>query len=271
MAGKLRPILRWHGGKFRLASWIISHLPEHRIYVEPFGGAGSVLLKKPRAYAEIYNDIDDQLFNLFMVIREKPDELVMALRYTPFSRREFEISHIKHPDPVENARRLLIRSFMGFGADSASNVSRPTGFRSKSNRSGTTPAHDWASYMDQIHTFAERFRGVVIECRDAFEVMEANDALDTLHYVDPPYVEETRKRVGAYKFEFGPHNDLLEFLCQLKGSVVLSGYDNELYRGRLDGWEIQKREALADGGGKRTEVLWIKNNENLGQSRMKFL
>lgn len=256
-----RPLLRWHGGKYRLATWIISNFPAHRVYVEPYGGAGSVLLAKPRAYCEVWNDLDDNVFNLFQVMRTNYRALEDALRLTPFSRRELEIACTDHPDPIEKARRLIIRSFMGHGSDSASDINRATGFRSNSNRSHTTPAHDWVNYERHMHQLADRIRGVILECRDAREVMDQHDAPETLHYLDPPYLERTRKRYGAYRFEMtdAEHKAMLDHANGLKGKVLISAYEDRLYDVELGerGWFKVTRAAVADGAQKRLEVLWL--------------
>ncbi len=255
-----RPVLRYFGGKFRLADWIISHLGDHRVYVEPFGGAASVLMKKPRSYGEVYNDLDDSLYSLFNVLGHKTNHLKLKalVEATPFSRREFELAHVYHPDPVEKARRLIVRSFMGFGADSATNLESKTGFRSNSNRSGTTPAHDWVNWPQHIPCFYERIKGVVIECKDAKEVMATHDSEDTVFYVDPPYHHATR-RGGRYKHEMDDrdHLELIQFLKTLQGRVLLSGYDSDMYDGLLD-WQKVTKEARADKAGKRLECLWVK-------------
>lgn len=254
-----RPVLRYFGGKFRLADWIISHFPEHRVYVEPYGGAASVLMKKTRSYAEVYNDIDDSLYSLFCVLKDPSAsfELEKRLVATPFARREFELAHCYHPDNIEKARRLIVRSFMGFGADSAANLESKTGFRSNSNRSGTTPAHDWVNYPSCIRDFSERLRGVVIEHRDALDVMKTHDSEKTLHYVDPPYSTDTR-RGGRYKHEMKneDHEELIECLKSLKGKVIVSGYSHPIYESL--GWKREVKQARADKAGLREEVLWIK-------------
>lgn len=193
MSAPTRPVLRWYGGKWRLAPWIIAHFPAHRVYVEPFGGAGSVLLRKPRAYAEVWNDLDGEAVNLFRVLRDEAEaqRLIDALRLTPFSRDEFLSARDVCDEPVERARRLIAYSFMGFGANAHARV--PTGFRSNSNRSGTTPAHDWANYPDALAYAVNRLSGVVVENKDAKAVMATHDSPVTLHYVDPPYVWQTRR------------------------------------------------------------------------------
>jgi len=251
-----RPILRWHGGKWRLAEWIISHIPRHRVYVEPFGGAGSVLLRKPRSYAEVYNDLDGEVVNLFRVARDHGEDLRRALELTPFSRKEFADSYLETADPIEQARRTVIRSFMGFGSNSHN---KATGFRANSNRSGTTPAHDWRNYPDAFGDVIDRLRGVVIENRNAADVMAAHDGEETVHYVDPPYVAATRDKGRDYRHEMtdADHEALADTLHGLHGVVVLSGYRSEMYDALYKGWRRVDRHALADGARDRVESLWI--------------
>lgn len=251
-----RPLLRYHGGKWMLAPWIISHFPAHRVYVEPFGGAASVLLRKNRSYAEIYNDLDGEIVNLFRVVRTDGEALRTALELTPFSRTDFRESYEPSEDPLEQARRTVVRSFMGFGSNSHN---QNTGFRSNSNRSGTTPAHDWRNYPGSLGALIERLRGVCIENRDACEVMSTHDGLETLHYVDPPYVAATRNAGEDYRHEMNDedHRALAAVLHTLRGSVIVSGYPCALYDSCYGDWRRVERAALADGARKRVEVLWM--------------
>ena len=180
MSDPTRPILRYHGGKWILAPWIIAHFPKHRVYTEPYGGGGSVLIRKPRSYAEVYNDLDGEVVNLFRIARDRGDELRKALRLTPFARDEYENSQRDVPCPLERARRMVVASFMGFGSDALKCGSR-TGFRSNSNRGGSMPAHDWANYPDALEWIQARLQAVVIENRPALEIMACHDSPTTLH------------------------------------------------------------------------------------------
>jgi DNA adenine methylase len=258
-----RPVVRWFGGKWKMAPTIIKHFAAHRVYVEPFGGGGSVLLRKPRSYAEIYNDLDGDIVNLFRVLRDEAlsARLIEQLRLTPFAREEFKAAYALTDEPIERARRLITLSFQGFGSNA--HARRSTGFRSNSNRLGTTPAHDWGNFPDALAVAIDRLRGVVIENRDACEVMAQQDSDKTLHYVDPPYIHSTRGRNDKqrqYRHEMNDeqHRELLAFLPSLKGHVVLSGYAHPMYDEALPGWRRVEFNALADGALPRKEVLWIK-------------
>ncbi len=270
-----RPVLRWHGGKWRLAPWIIAHFPEHRIYTEVYGGAASVLMRKSRCYAEVYNDLDGEIVNLFRVLqdRETSAELRRLLSLTPFAREEFNLAYTSSEEPVERARRLVILGFMGFGSNGHNTAVR-TGFRATSNRSGTTPAHDWAHWPEKMGALVERLQGVVIESKDAFAVLEQHDAPDCLHYVDPPYVHSTRDLGGdngahqrdyRHEMDDNEHRRLAQLLHSLKGMVVLSGYPCALYDEELfKDWNRVEKAAFADGARKRIEVLWMNDAAVLG-------
>jgi DNA adenine methylase len=260
--------VRYHGGKWVLAPWIVRHFPAHRIYVEPFGGGGSVLLRKPRSFGEVYNDLDGEVVNLFLVARDQGLELQRRLALTPFSRAEFDLSYKISSDAVEQARRTVVRAGMGF----ASNLTRPnrdgspqrTGFRCNGWRSNTSAPRDWAGLPDSYAAIISRLQGVVIENRDAAKIILTQDAIDTLFYIDPPYVHSTRTADAggthrAYRHELNDqqHEDLAALLHQLKGMVVLSGYGCDLYKRLYRDWHRVEKSTYADGARARVEVLWL--------------
>lgn len=266
MTFPMRPIMRYHGGKWRLASWVISHFPSHRVYVEPFGGAGSVLLRKPPSFAEIYNDIDGEVVNIFRVLRDPATaaDLRERCRLTAFARAEFELAYEHSDEPVERARRMLVRSWMGHGASGVRK--HRTGFRVNPHRQNTTATDDWRKWPDAIPGFIERLKRVALESRPAAKLIETHDSAETLFYLDPPYPFSTRsqkrKRGDLYhgythELTDDDHAALLAQIVNLKGMCVVSGYACELYDNALHSWRREAKVAFADRGEKRTEVLWI--------------
>ncbi|QHF10376.1 DNA adenine methylase [Pseudomonas syringae] len=260
------PVIRYHGGKFRIASWVIEHFPPHHTYTEAFGGAAGVLMQKPRAYAEVYNDLDGDIVNLFRVLQDSSTRAALTeqLVLTPYARAEFDQAWAEKTDPVDRARCTIIRAMMGFG--SAGATKGTTGFRIDTKRQYGTAQHLWAAYPEQIAAIGQRLSGLLIENRPAKEVIEAHDTPNTLHYVDPPYMHDTRVKGAAkgryYKYELDDvgHKDLLASLLKVDGMVVLSGYDSELYNDTLLGWNTNSttaRISAGRGGSTRKECLWL--------------
>lgn len=259
-----RPALRYHGGKFRLAPWIIQFFPPHGCYVEPFGGAAGVLLRKPRVYAEVYNDLDGEIVNFFRVVRDPAmrADLIEACRLTPYAREEFNQAYEATDDPLERARRTCIRAAMGFGSAGATKAT--TGFRTDTRRNYGTAQHNWMDYPGSLGVIGERFAGVLIENRDAIDVIQSHDGQDTLYFVDPPYVHSTRamRNKGGYRHELDDegHRRLIAALLDVDGMVVLCGYRNPLYDSELSDWRRHDTSARISGRrgtSLRTESVWI--------------
>lgn len=259
-----RPALRYHGGKFRLAQWVLQFFPPHEIYTEAFGGAAGVLLQKPRSHAEVYNDLDGDIVNFFQVLRDPATRaaLVQACALTPYARAEFDQAWEPTSDPIERARRTAIRAQMGFGSAGATKGS--TGMRTDTKRKYSTAQMDWSTYPDAIAAAGSRFTGILIENRTAIEVLQQHDTPTTMHFVDPPYMHATRvlRSQGGYRHEMDDdaHEDLLAALQTLQGFVVLCGYDSDTYNDLLPGWERHSTVARISAGrgvGLRTEVVWL--------------
>ncbi|OHV85942.1 DNA adenine methylase [Ensifer sp. LCM 4579] len=256
MSAPTRPVLRWHGSKWRIAPWVVGHFPPHRVYVEPFGGSAGVILRKPRALSEIYNDLDRDLVRMFRVIRERPESLALALELTPYARDEYRSLYEPADCDVEAARRFIARSFMGMSSKGA--MAR-SGFDSRVNPDGFGGRlRSLLEVPEQVIAVAERFRHVVIENCDALQLVRRFSRDDALLYVDPPYLAETRSgRYYAHEMTDEQHAALLDALKASEAHVVLSGYPSALYDAALADWLRVESPAYTDGGHARTEVLWI--------------
>lgn len=264
-AGTLkRPPLRYHGGKWKIAPWIISHFPSHRTYVEVFGGGAGVMLRKPQSTIEVYNDLEGQVVNFFRVIRNQVqlDELLHLLSLTPFSREEFELSHELSEDPVEAARRFVTRLQFGHGTSSM-DPRDSNGFRSCDIRAGKSYAREWTGIPEAVALAAERFRPVTIEHLDFRKLIPKFDDPATLFYVDPPYPMFTRQAGGkgyVHEMSNACHRQLAWLLKNSKAKVIISSYPNPLYDELFEDWNSTQKATTANGqvgAVPRTESLWM--------------
>lgn len=222
-----RPALDYYGGKWACANKIISLFPEHKSFVDVFCGAGSITLRKPRSKNEIINDINGEIVNFFSVLRDNNLELRERLEKTPYGRDEYYNCRSEAECKIERARRTVVKSWFGIG-DSLDNE---TGFRVSLSQGGSTTG-PWLTYVDYLHLYSHRLRGVIIENLDWREAIKRYDKPDTLFYLDPPYLQSSRSKKHAYKYDWdlSDHVELLASLGQIEGNFFLSGYNEGPYK-----------------------------------------
>jgi len=260
----LRAPVMWFGGKGGLRAKIAPLIPQGARYIEPFAGAASLFWSRPRSPIEVLNDLDGRVVALFRVLQDDAlsRELEERLYYTPYSRSEFVRALSVLADPtapvLDTAWAFFVAQNQGF-----SGLSRTEGDWGR-NASETSHVGGWTRKTSRISAWAERLRGVYIEQRPAIGVIRYWDSPDAVMYCDPPYLPETRKH-GRYAHEmtYQDHIELLEVLMQLRGRVVLSGYDSPLYRVlEHGGWERIELDAPDHRrlGERVTEVVWRSPN-----------
>lgn len=248
-------ILRYPGAKWRIADWILEHMPPHAVYCEPYFGSGAVFFSKAPVKHETINDINGDVVNFFRICRERPEELAALLELTPYAREEYKESYQEVTDPLEKARRLAVRCWMAQGARQGES----NGWRYSANSSGPVVAQQWTRMPEKVIQIACRLQYAQIDNRPALEVIARHNKSDCLIYADPPYLMHTRTGGKQYSYEMDEqeHVALLQTLLKHTGPVLLSGYDSDLYNDMLSGWGVAMKETRSDRGGTRTEVLWI--------------
>ncbi|MEO1443532.1 MAG: DNA adenine methylase, partial [Chloroflexota bacterium] len=232
--------------------------PRHDCYVEPFGGAANVLLRKSPATHEVWNDLNNDVVVFFQCLRERPADLINSIHLTPYSRREHSLAWEPTDNPLEQARRFYVRSWQSFGSPTYSK-STDSGWRFRKTDSRGSSAIKSFYDTDRLWSVAGRLRSVQIECDDALKVIQRYDTPNTLHYVDPPYVHSTRAKSTGYSNEMTEdhHNQLANLLQEMEGYVLLSGYDSDLYRELYSGWHMVSTSARDIQNNQQKECLWL--------------
>lgn len=259
----MRAIIRYPGSKWGIADWIISHFPENYeklVYLEPFVGSGAVFFNKRPGAVETINDLDGDIVNLFQVLRETPEELKRVLALTPYSREEYSRSFEPCEEPLERARRYMVRTTQAIGAK----LDGKCGWRNHKQMEISGTVCKWAGITQTIYPAACRLLGdtkhlVQIEHMDALRLIERYDNQDVLMYLDPPYVRSTRKSGRLYRHEMddGDQCRLLDLISRSKAKIVLSGYASPMYNEALQGWYQDTTMSQTTSAAMARETIWI--------------
>lgn len=257
-------VLKYPGSKWKIAQWIIGHIPAHHSYVEPFAGSLAVLFNKEPSAIETVNDLDWNVCNLFNCIKRDSEKLARYVAMTPYARDEYDDAFkigindlLCDPDPFEKATRFLTQCWQGHGF-------RTNGYKvgwknDVQGRENMYAVYNWYRLPEWIIGIADRLKQVQIENRPALEIIKRFWYPNVFIYLDPPYPLGTRT-AKQYKHEMTDedHTELLETILQFPGKVIISGYDNDLYNEALKDWHKDSVKGYAEyHGADRREVIWM--------------
>jgi len=268
MKKKVRPPVKTHGGKFYLASWIIENFPpgyEELTYIEPMCAGASVFLNKNPSKEELINDLDRGLVCVFKALRDEPKEFIDRIKRIRYTERAFKMALNRAEQPFTDyidhgVNEYMLRRMSRGGMKKAFAWSE----RKRGGKPGDVNA--WATMIDELPLIAERIKNINILNITVFDIIKNWDEDDSLIYLDPPYLPNTREEnsTNVYEHEMTveDHIQLLNLAKNARGKVIISGYSSPLYNRTLKGWKIKKKSVANNSGqGKtkerRLEVLWM--------------
>lgn len=266
-AGVRRPPFGYYGSKARLARRIAAMLPPHNAWVDAFCGSAAVTLAKDPAPIEVINDLDGEVVNVFRQLRDNGEALCRAISLTPYSRSEFERARLRGDvaDSVERARLFLVEAMMSVNGTigvKTGGFSRSQGY-SRGGREARV--NRWVTLPEKLAEVVERLRNVRIENQDARDLLAGlSNRPATLVYLDPPYQMARAHRYRVDADGEGFHRELLKVCRSAKCMLLISGYENPMYREMLTadrGWSsVTLDNHTRDTTGRRfgrSEVLWM--------------
>lgn len=263
----IRPPVKYHGGKYYLCRWIIQNFPSHKTYVEPFGGAASVLLNKQRAEIEVYNDFEHSISNLMKVLRDSGPEMLAELRALKYEKDQYLALRERFRSDDFTSLPSLEKAVITYSVRRMSRGGTGGTFCWSDRIYGDGvpgEVHGWLTSLDQLPLVIERLQGVNIHNTSYSDMIDMYDGEETLFYFDPPYPKETRvaKKVYLKEMSTEDHEAMAERLLKVKGKVVLSSYRSSLYDKYFGSWrqeyvDIPNHSSHEKTKEKKQEVIWM--------------
>jgi DNA adenine methylase len=210
------------GGKQHLVKQLLQLIPAHKIYVEPFAGGASLFFAKAPSEVEVLNDIDGELVNLFMVVRDHPENFVRHVASLPYSRELYERwqRQLKNGTLRSNNIERSARFYFLLRASFFGHVEKGWRFALK-----TSEASRIYNSIGEIEAIARRLQDVYIDGLDFRRCLKNWDREDAFFYIDPPYFDSTPYRRGLPEFTLKDHQDLATLARSLRGRWLLTYND----------------------------------------------
>jgi DNA adenine methylase len=240
----MKPILTYYGGKQKMTKKILSLLPKHNAYIEPFFGGGAIFWAKEPSNVECINDTNGKLINLYQIIKLRFNELKPLIDATLWSRQQYNEAKIIYNnnfldyDAIKMAWAVFVMSNESYGGK----INGGWGFCRKENKTKTL--------QNKIERFTdiycERLKNTQIECNDAIKIITNFDYEDAFFYCDPPYIGADQ---GHYKgYTEDDFKNLLNTLSGIKGKFLLSSYSNNIldYYIKKNNWYSIRIEKFLD-------------------------
>ncbi|MCM1512599.1 MAG: DNA adenine methylase [Oxalobacter formigenes] len=242
----VKPLFPWMGGKRRLAQSLLPLFPEHTCYVEPFcGGAALFFMKRP-SEAEVINDINGDIVNLFRVVKNHAEELARQFAWTLPSREVFRRLQLTNPETltdIQRAARFLYLQKMAFGGKA---VGQAFG-----TSTTTPPKLNAERLLQDLKAACDRLANVTIERLNWEECVRRYDRPDTFFYCDPPYWETEGYGVD---FPLDAYERLAKTAREIQGKMMISVNDHPAMRETFFGLQMEPvRIGYSLAGGKRSQ------------------